>query len=355
MIEIDGSQGEGGGQMVRNSCALAIATGLPFRITQIRARRSRPGLMRQHVTAVEAACVISGAECSGLGVGSSELTFRPGKVTPGEYHFAVGTAGSTGLVLQTVLMPLAMADKPSRLVLEGGTHNMLAPPFDFIERCFLPVINRMGPLVSARLVKHGFYPRGGGRIEVDITPAPLQPINCLDRGERIAVVAQALFAALPFEIAQRMLERTRKGLPDWPEDAFAARQLPEDQGPGVILMLEARHTHATEIVSGFGQLGVPAERLAKSSAARMNGYLESSAFAGPYLADQLVLPFVLAGGGSFTTVKPSQHLLTAIDIVTRFTGRRIELSQHLDGTHLVTFEAALRTEEAQMGHASGIP
>jgi RNA 3'-terminal phosphate cyclase (ATP) len=145
MIEIDGSQGEGGGQMVRNSCALAIATGLPFRITQIRARRSRPGLMRQHVTAVEAACVISGAECSGLGVGSSELTFRPGKVMPGEYHFAVGTAGSTGLVLQTVLMPLAMADKPSRLVLEGGTHNMLAPPFDFIERCFLPVINRMGP------------------------------------------------------------------------------------------------------------------------------------------------------------------------------------------------------------------
>jgi RNA 3'-terminal phosphate cyclase (ATP) len=337
MVEIDGSQGEGGGQMVRNSCALSIATGLPFRITQIRARRSRPGLMRQHVTAVEAACVISGAECSGLGVGSSDLTFRPGKVTPGEYHFAVGTAGSTGLVLQTVLMALAMADKPSRLVLEGGTHNMLAPPFDFIERCFLPVINRMGPQVSARLVKHGFYPRGGGRIEVDITPAPLQPIGCLDRGERIAVAAQALFAALPFDIAQRMLDRSRKGLPDWPEDAFAARQLPEDQGPGVILMLEARHAHATEIVSGFGQLGVPAERLAKSCAARMNGYLESSAFAGPYLADQLILPFALAGGGSFTTVKPSQHLLTAIEIATRFTARRIELSQQLDGTHLFTF------------------
>ena len=330
MIEIDGSEGEGGGQMVRNSCALSIATGVPFRITRIRAGRSRPGLMRQHVTAVEAACVISGAECSGLGVGSSELTFRPGAVTPGEYHFAVGTAGSTGLVLQTVLMPLVLAGEPSRLVLEGGTHNMMAPPFDFIERCFLPVINRMGPQVS-------FYPRGGGRIEVDITPAPLQPIACIDRGERVAVAAQALFAALPFDIAQRMLDRARQGLPDWPEDAFAVRQLHEDQGPGVILMLEARHAQVTEIVSGFGQLGVPAERLAKSSAARMNGYCESSAFAGPYLADQLVLPFVLAGGGRFTTVKPSQHLRTAIDIATRFTGRRIDLSQQPDGTHLVAF------------------
>ena len=337
MIIIDGSEGEGGGQMVRNSCALALVTGQPYRITNIRAKRSKPGLMRQHVTAVEAACVISGAECSGLGVGSSDLTFRPGKVTPGEYHFAVGTAGSTGLVLQTVLMPLVLADKPSRLVLEGGTYNMLAPPFDFIERCFLPVINRMGPHVSARLVKHGFYPRGGGRIEVNITPAPLQTITCIDRGERLAVTAQALSAALPFDIVQRMLDRGRKDLPDWPEEAFVARELPADQGPGVILLLEARFTDATEIVSGFGQLGVPAERLAKSSAARMNGYLESYAFAGPYLADQLVLPFALAGGGRFTTVKPSQHLLTAIDIATRFTGRPIALSQELDGTHLVTF------------------
>jgi RNA 3'-terminal phosphate cyclase (ATP) len=336
MIEIDGSQGEGGGQMVRNACALSIATGLPFRITNIRARRARPGLMRQHVTAVEAACVIAGAECSGLGVSSTDLTFRPGQVTPGEYHFAVGTAGSTGLVLQTVLMPLVMADNPSRLVLEGGTHNMLAPPFDFIDRCFLPVINRMGPHVSARIVRHGFHPRGGGRIEVDITPAPLQPIACLDRGTQLGVAAQAAFTGLPFEIAQRMLARARKALPDWAEDAFTVRQLPEDQGPGVILMLEAHYAQVTEIVSGFGQLGVPAERLAKTSAARMNGYLQASAFAGPYLADQLVLPFVLAGGGSFTTVKPSQHLLTAIDIARRFTGQRIDLSQQPDGAHLVT-------------------
>lgn len=336
MIEIDGSEGEGGGQMVRNSCALSLVTGEPFRITNIRGRRSKPGLMRQHVTAVEAACVISGSECTGLGVGSSELEFRPGKVTPGEYHFAVGTAGSTGLVLQTVLMPLVLADAPSRLVLEGGTHNMLAPPFDFIERSFLPVINRMGPSVSAHIVRHGFYPRGGGRIEVDITPAPLSPIECLHRGEQLGVSGHAVFTGLPFEIAERMLGRVRRDLAGWPEDAFIVRQLPEDQGPGVILMLEARYASVTEIVSGFGQLGVPAERLAKTSAARMKGYVDASAFAGPYLADQLVLPFVLAGGGCFTTVKPSQHLLTAIDIAKRFLGTPVDLTQLPTGEHLLS-------------------
>lgn len=336
MITIDGSEGEGGGQMVRNSCALSLVTGEPFRISNIRGRRPKPGLMRQHVTAVEAACVISGAECSGLTVGATELEFRPGRVTPGEYRCAVGTAGSTGLVLQTVLMPLVLADGPSRLVLEGGTHNMLAPPFDFIERTFLPVINRMGPSVSARIVRHGFYPRGGGRIEVDITPAPLAPIDCIERGEQLGVAGQTVFTGLLFEIAERMLARARRDLGAWPDDAFAVRELPADQGPGVILMLEARYANVTEVVSGFGQLGVPAERLAKTCAARMNGYIEASAFAGPYLADQLVLPFVLAGGGSLTTVKPSQHTLTAIDIAKRFTGLRIELTRQGAGEHLLT-------------------
>lgn len=334
MIVIDGSAGEGGGQIVRNACALSLVTGEPFRIGNIRGKRAKPGLMRQHVTAVEAACAISGSDCSGLSVGSSELAFQPGRVTPGEYRFAVGTAGSTGLVLQTVLMPLILTAAPSRLVLEGGTHNMLAPPFDFIERAFLPVINRLGPSVSARIVRHGFYPRGGGRIEIDITPGALVPIDCVDRGELRGVAGQAVFTGLPPEIAERMLARGRRELADWPDDAFAVRELPADQGPGVILMLEARYANVTEVVSGFGQLGVPAERVAKTAAARMSGYIAAAAFAGPYLADQLVLPFVLAGGGSFTTVKPSQHMLTAIEIARRFTGRRIELERQPGGEHL---------------------
>jgi RNA 3'-terminal phosphate cyclase (ATP) len=335
MIIIDGSEGEGVGQVVRNALALSLVTGQPFRIANIRGRREKPGLMRQHLTAVEAACAIGGASCEGVSVGSSQISFTPGQVTPGEYRFAVGTAGSTSLVLQTLLMPLLLADAPSRLVLEGGTHNMMAPPFEFIERAFLPVINRMGPQVSARLTRHGFFPRGGGRIEVDIVPGTLVPIDCLDRGALQSVSATALFAALPFSIAEREIATVRKLLPDWPEGAFSVRQLPEEQGPGNALMLEAVFEHATEVVTGFGKLGVSAESLAKTAAHRMTGFLASDAFAGPYLADQLLLPFALARGGSFTTVKPSQHARTAADVIERFTGQHWVFEQQPNGCHLV--------------------
>jgi RNA 3'-terminal phosphate cyclase (ATP) len=335
MIIIDGSEGEGGGQMVRNSCALSLVTGKPFRITNVRGKREKPGLMRQHVTAIEAACAVGGATCEGVTVGSSEIAFTPGRVVPGDYHFAVGTAGSTGLVFQTVLMPLLLAEGPSRLVLEGGTHNMLAPPFDFMAKVFVPVLRRMGAGIEMRLVRHGFYPRGGGRIEVDILPGKLQPIDCLDRGALRAVSATALFAGLPFDIAEREIRTARQFLPDWPDSAFSARQLPEEQGPGNALLLEAAFEHATEIVTGFGKLGVSAESLAKTAAQRMAGFLASDAFAGPYLADQLLLPFALAGGGSFTTVKPSQHSLTAADIIDRFLGRRPVFVQQPDGVHLM--------------------
>lgn len=338
MITIDGSEGEGGGQVLRNSAALSLITGEPFQITNIRGKRPKPGLMRQHVTAIEAACVIGAAETTGLAVGSTELTFRPGTVTPGDYHFAVGTAGSTSLVLQTVLMPLVFADKPSRLVLEGGTHNMAAPPFEFLDRCFLPVLNRMGPSVTAKLVRHGFYPRGGGRIEIDIEPAPLRRIECLDRGDLISCNATAYVAGLAGEIAEREIKEARKRLPDWPEDAFSLRTLPESVGPGNIVMAVAEYEHVTEISSGFGKLGVSSEAIAKDAARRLAGFMNSSAFAGPYLADQLLLPFALASGGSFTTVKPSQHSLTAANIIARFTGRHFVFEQQDRGEHL----AALR-------------
>lgn len=338
MIIIDGSEGEGGGQVVRNSCALSLVTGQSFRIINARGKREKSGLMRQHITAIEAALAIGGAVCEGLEVGASDFTFVPGRVAPGEYHFAVGTAGSTSLVFQTLLMPLLLAGGPSRLVLEGGTHNMLAPPFDFIARAFVPVVRRMGAHIDMRLVRHGFYPRGGGRIEVDIVPGKLAPIDCIDRGALRSVSATALFAALPGAIAERELRTARAQLPDWPEGAFAMHQLPEEQGPGNALLLEAAFEHATEIVTGFGKLGVSAESLAKTAAHRMAGFLESRAFAGPYLADQLLLPFALAGGGSFTTVKPSQHARTAADIIERFTGQRWVFEQQPDGCHLVRLQ-----------------
>jgi RNA 3'-terminal phosphate cyclase (ATP) len=339
MILIDGSEGEGGGQVLRTALALSLVTGKPFRIEKIRASRSRPGVMRQHVTAVEAACAIGGAECEALAVGASELTFVPGKVKPGEHRFAVGTAGSTSLVLQTILPPLMLADGPSSLVLEGGTHNSHAPPFDFIDRVFLPVLNRMGPRISAKLVRPGFYPAGGGRIEVDIHPCPaLARLDLLERGGLRSVMARALVAALPGDIAVRELASVEQIL-GWPEESRRIEQLPERQGPGNILMLEAVFDHAAELVSGFGQLGVPAQTVGEKAAKRMAGYLASSAVAGPYLQDQLLLPMALAGGGSFTTVKPSQHSRTGAEVIARFLDVRISFVEKEDGCHLVTVTA----------------
>lgn len=336
MIVIDGSEGEGGGQVLRNALALSLVTGTAFRIENIRGGRERPGVMRQHVTAVEAACAVGGADCEELAVGASTLTFEPGTIKPGEHRFAVGTAGSTSLVLQTVLCPLMLANSPSRLVLEGGTHNIHAPPFEFIERAFLPLINFMGPRVSATLVRPGFYPAGGGRIEVEIVPAPaLTRLDLVERGALRRVHARALVAALPGDIAVRELAAVQSVL-GWSEESRRIEQLPDKVGPGNILLLEAEFDNLTEIASGFGRLGVRAEHVGEKAAKRMAGFLDSGAAVGPYLADQLLLPMALAGGGSFTTVKPSRHARTAADIIARFLDVAIRFEEQEGGCHLVT-------------------
>jgi RNA 3'-terminal phosphate cyclase (ATP) len=337
MIEIDGGEGEGGGQVLRNALALSLVTGQPFRIFNIRAKRQRPGLMRQHLTAVEAACQIGQSSCEGAAVGSQEIVFRPGTIKAGSYNFAIGTAGSTGLVLQTILMPLIFADGPSHVVLEGGTHNPASPPFEFLARSFLPLVNRMGPMVEIRLVRHGFYPVGGGRIEVDIQPAPLMALELVDRGALRKASGNAFVAALPYDIGQREIDSARKHL-DWPEEAFSVDVLPQEIGPGNILLLEAEFEHVTEVVSGFGKLGTGAESLARTAAHRMAGYMETSAFAGPYLADQLLLPMAFAGRGRFTTVKPTEHSRTAARVIERFTGRVCRFAQMPGGEHEVALQ-----------------
>src|SRR6476620_518674 len=167
VITIDGSVGEGGGQIIRNSLALSLVTGQPFRIVNIRAGRKKPGLLRQHLTAVQAANQIGDAAVDGAEMGSGEVVFRPEGIRAGDYRFAIGTAGSTTLVLQTILPALILAGAPSHLTLEGGTHNPLAPPFDFLAQTFLPHLARFGPTVTATLARPGFFPAGGGRLEIE--------------------------------------------------------------------------------------------------------------------------------------------------------------------------------------------
>ncbi|HDP88421.1 MAG TPA: RNA 3'-phosphate cyclase [Thioalkalivibrio sp.] len=184
MLSIDGSMGEGGGQVLRSSLALSLCLGRPFRMTRIRAARSRPGLQRQHLAAVRAAAAIGHARVAGDELHSQTLEFAPAGVAPGDYRFDIGSAGSTALVLQTVLPPLLTADGPSRLVIQGGTHNPMAPTFEFIRDAFLPLLVRMGPRLAIALHRPGFYPVGGGELVVSVDPVPvLAPLSLHARGE----------------------------------------------------------------------------------------------------------------------------------------------------------------------------
>jgi RNA 3'-terminal phosphate cyclase (ATP) len=318
MIRIDGSKGEGGGQILRSALALSMVTGRPFQIEKIRAGRAKPGLMRQHLTAVLAAQKICEAEVGGAEIGSAALTFTPRAVRGGAYAFAVGTAGSCTLVLQTVLPALLQADAPSVVTLEGGTHNPYAPPFDFLAQSFLPLLGRMGATVTARLERAGFYPAGGGRMVVEIAPAPrLQPLELRVRGPILRQRARALVARLPAVIGERELKTLRE-LITLPEADCVVESVPDSLGPGNVLLLELASDGVTEVITGFGERDVPAEKVARNVAEEARAYLASDVPVGKRLADQLLIPLALAGGGGFRTLPLSRHTQTNMEIISRF-------------------------------------
>lgn len=327
MIEIDGAQGEGGGQVLRSSLSAAILTGQAVRVSAIRARRSKPGLMRQHLTAVQAAAAICAAEVTGAGIGSTALTFRPGSVRAGEYAFAIGTAGSCTLVLQTVLVPLLAAGGPSTVRITGGTHNQAAPPVDFLQRAFLPLLARIGLPVALELVRHGFFPKGGGEIVATLRPAVAPGrLELHERGARTLAWAEALVAGLPVDIARRELEVVGRLL-GWEGDQLRVRGLPAGQGPGNVVTVTVASEHVTEVFTGFGERGTPAETVATRAGREAREYLAATAPVGEHLADQLLLPLVFAGGGAFTATTASTHLRTNADVLARITGRRMRIDR----------------------------
>jgi len=318
MITVDGSAGEGGGQILRSSLALSLVTGQPFRITDIRARRKKPGLLRQHLTAVNAATEVGDAISDGAEMGSTELIFRPEKIRAGNYHFSIGTAGSATLVLQAVLPALLLAPGPSTLVLEGGTHNPLAPPFDFLAHAFLPILNRFGCKVEATLIRPGFYPAGGGRIEITVTPASkLQPVELLSRGADGKRCVTAHIAGLPCEIAERAFSRVIKRM-NWQRDVCEIIQHPDERGPGFMLSAQVGFGHVTEVLSSFGEKGVRTEQVADALVDQIRSYLASDAPVGEYLADQLLIYIALAGKGAFKATGLSQHTQTNMEVIQKF-------------------------------------
>ncbi|HEY3835410.1 MAG TPA: RNA 3'-terminal phosphate cyclase [Bryobacteraceae bacterium] len=327
MIRIDGSFGEGGGQILRTSLSLSLVTGKPFRIDNIRAGRERPGLLRQHLTAVLAATEVCGADVEGATLGSTSLTFTPGEVRPFEYRFSVGTAGSGTLVFQTVLPALMTAALPSRIWIEGGTHNTAAPPFDFLDRAFLPLIQRMGPKVRLQFERYGFYPAGGGRFCAEIEPCgKLAPLQLGERGEITTRRIVAVVANLPGHIAVREIETVADML-NWGKDAGKIEQTRNSPGPGNVVMVEVGSAEVTEIFTAFGQMGVAAEKVASTAAREARDYLASRAAAGEHLTDQLLLPLALAGQGSFTARKINMHARTNMAVISQFLPVQFEVRQ----------------------------
>ena len=318
MIVIDGSAGEGGGQILRTALALSLVTGESFRIEKIRAGRRKPGLLRQHLTAVQAALEIGDATAQGAELGSLELTFKPGNVRAGDYHFAVGTAGSATLVLQTILPPLLIASRPSTIKLEGGTHNPSAPPFDFLEKTFLPLLNKMGVTVTAALECPGFYPAGGGKFSVSISPAvSLSKLELLQRGDIKRRVARAIVANLNRNIGGRELAVVAEQL-NWPAELLKVDEVRNSCGPGNALVIELESQCVTEVFTGFGERGVAAEKVASDTVELVREYLACDAPVGCHLADQLLLPMAIGEGGVFRTSAPSRHTDTNIETIKKF-------------------------------------
>jgi RNA 3'-terminal phosphate cyclase (ATP) len=318
MIELDGAAGEGGGQILRTALALSMITGQAFRITNIRANRPKPGLMRQHLVAVQAAARISGTTVTHAEVGASELTFVPGRILAGHYEFAIGTAGSSTLVLQTLALALLHADGPSTVRVTGGTHNTMAPPVQFLQRAYCPLLAAMGVHVDIELERYGFYPAGGGAATASIAPcARLAPIELLERGARLRAYAEAFVAGIPAEVGERELACIGSEM-GWDASQLRLTQLPSGQGPGNAVLLTLEYERVTEVFAGFGAKMVRAEMVAQQAVQEARDYLASGAAVGEHLADQLMLPLALAGSGRFTMSAVSQHARTNAAVIARF-------------------------------------
>ncbi len=322
ILTLDGSYGEGGGQILRTALSLSAVTARPFRLTSIRAGRRNPGLLPQHLSAVRAMAAISGAAVSGDRLGSTELSFSPAHPPrAGSYTFDVaemaqrGSAGSVSLILQTLLVPLALADGASTLVLRGGTHVEWAPSFDDLVNAYFPALRRIGFRIDAELKRWGFYPVGNGEISCEIgidRGAPrLNPIQMADRGPLRQVAGTAVAANLPAHIPQRMADRARASLGDLGVPINILPQRVTAAGPGAGIFLVAEYENMTASFSGYGRLGKPSEAVADEAVAALREHHASAGAVELHLADQLLLPLSLAAGISiFTTPRPTGHLMT---------------------------------------------
>jgi RNA 3'-terminal phosphate cyclase (ATP) len=322
-IPIDGARGEGGGQILRTALALSTVTGQAFEITRIRANRPVPGLRPQHLAAVRAAALVSGARVGGAFDGSPDLRFEPGTLGAGEFRFEIATAGALTLVLQTVLGPLARGGtQPSRVTVTGGTHVPASPSFHYLANHWAAVVERLGLRASLRLERAGFYPRGGGSATAEVHPwagAP-EPLVLETRGDLVAVRGTAGVGKLKPELAAAMRKAAEERL--WEarrlQSAWEEQSVPS-AAPGSFLLLEAIFERSRAAFGFIGQKGVRPDVLGDRAARTLLKFLGGEGAVDPHLADQLAVPLALGGkGGRVTTTEVSLHLETVAEIVSLF-------------------------------------
>jgi RNA 3'-terminal phosphate cyclase (ATP) len=341
MLYIDGSYGEGGGQILRTSLSLAAITGQPIRIDRVRAGRKKPGLAIQHLTAVRAAATICQAQMQGDALGSTKLEFIPGGPTrAGQYVFDVtqttgaGSAGAVTLILQTILLPLALASGDSVVTLKGGTHLPWSPPITYIEQVYLPILNQMGVRARVQVRAWGWYPRGGGEVELRITgggnsaASPLRGIQLLERGALQQVRGLAVATELPSHIPQRMASRAENLLQQAHLKAKVQPVRERGVGPGTGIFLTAEYECSRTGFGALGELGVPAERVAEMAVQELLDFHASGVPVDQFLADQLLLPATLAAEASqYRVGEISTHLTTNAWVIEQFGLARIEIDQ----------------------------
>jgi RNA 3'-terminal phosphate cyclase (ATP) len=329
LISIDGSFGEGGGQILRTSLALSAITGRPIEIRNIRAGREKPGLQAQHLRSVEATAEICQGKTRGADLHSTLLRFEPGEVRPGDYQFDIGTAGATGLVLHTVYLPLALQKETSHVGITGGTHNPFSPCFHYLEQQWMALLAAAGFRLSLKLDRAGFYPVGGGKIRVEISPAEVSALQLTDRGSLALFQGLSLVANLDISIAERQkaqaLRHLRGRYGIQPRDIETAELKAPSPGTAIILTAEFEGG-ARACYFGLGARGKRAEKVADEAAEPMRDFLSGDATVDEHAADQLLLPLAFAPGVSaFSTPAVTQHLLTNAEVIRMFLNTEIRI------------------------------
>lgn len=318
ILMIDGSFGEGGGQILRTALSLSCIKCIPFKLYNIRKGREKPGLMPQHLTCVNAVAEISGAELNGNEIGSTELTFIPHQVKHGDYLFDIKTAGSSSLVFQTILPPLLFAGGESTITITGGTHVPFSPPYHYISDVFIPMLGRIGINVKASIERYGFYPKGGGCVRFQILPIKeLSGLNLTERGGLKSIHGYSCVGRLPMSIAERQKNSLLKEIyPLTPE--IEVSDVPSC-GEGTFVFLVADYENTIAGFSSLGMRGKKAEDVGAEVAKEFHDFERTSAALDPHLADQLVLYLALSGkDSSFTTSSITQHLITNLYVIDKF-------------------------------------